>query len=323
MKARVSLAGSGQPLARRDTSFLARYGSVIAKDGVAAIPGSLFRYQGEIKLTPQLTWFVATILSFKWTSDLPRPSLRKLAERTGVSRNQLLRYEAKLVDMGLLVVHNRRTNAGRKLANAYDFGPLFARLEEYIQRDASRSSDLDDDEPDADPEGYAPQVVHIRRAPEAYAPPVQHTYAPPADGYAPPAGPHEEEPAEEEKQYEKTTTPAPVSEEVAAEVLRGAQSNGVVATVVSPVVTDRQLWATVLADLRATCEPATYGNWLASTILIGLDRSASAETVVVRAPSTFAARWLADHLRSAVATALATAVGRRLNVRFVGPSEED
>ncbi len=122
----------------RDHSFLARYGSIIAKGGIAAIPSALYRYQGELKLKPQIVWFISAILTHKWDSDMPSPSLRKMAGDTGVSRQQLHNYKTELETEGWLVVINRDTYVGGKDSNYYDFTALFAKLEELLIRDAKQ-----------------------------------------------------------------------------------------------------------------------------------------------------------------------------------------
>lgn len=122
----------------RDHSFLARYGSIIAKGGIAAIPSALYRYQGELKLKPQIVWFISAILTHKWDSDMPSPSLRKMAGDTGVSRQQLHNYKTELETEGWLIVINRDTYVGGKDSNYYDFTALFARLEELLIRDAKQ-----------------------------------------------------------------------------------------------------------------------------------------------------------------------------------------
>ncbi len=131
----------------RDHSFLARYGSIIAKGGIAAIPAALYRYQGELKLKPQIVRFVSAILTHKWDADLPSPSLRKMAGDTGVSRQQLHNYKTELENDGWLHVINRDNGLGGKDSNYYDFTALFARLEACLMRDKKLSH-----EPDAEAE---------------------------------------------------------------------------------------------------------------------------------------------------------------------------
>jgi len=122
----------------RDHSFLARYGSIIAKGGIAAIPSALYRYQGELQLKPQIVWFISAILTHKWDAEMPSPSLRKMATDTGVSRQQLHNYKTELETDGWLAVINRDNTMGGKDSNYYDFTVLFAKLEELLVRDATK-----------------------------------------------------------------------------------------------------------------------------------------------------------------------------------------
>jgi hypothetical protein len=128
-------ASRGGDPARRDRSFLARYGAIIIRGGIAAIPTALYRYQGELDLTPQQVWFVSAILAHKWDAELPYPSLKRLAEQTGVSRQKLHDYQRQLLQAGHLIVINRRTSSGGQDTNYFDFSPLLRRLEEFLERD--------------------------------------------------------------------------------------------------------------------------------------------------------------------------------------------
>jgi hypothetical protein len=124
---------------QRDTSFLARYGATILRGGISAIPAALYRYQGKLKIGPQLVWFISSILAHKWDADMPHPSLRKMAEETGVSEQQLHNYKKELVTRGWLVIINRRNDQGGKDTNFYDFTPLFTQLETFLQDDKEPS----------------------------------------------------------------------------------------------------------------------------------------------------------------------------------------
>jgi hypothetical protein len=125
----------------KDRTFLARYGATILRGGIASIPAALYRFQATLRLTPQEVWFISAILSHKWDADMPYPSLKRMAEQTGVSRQQLHKYQRQLVDAGWLVVINRRTAQGGKDTNYYDFTPLFTTLEELLQQDQPPGQD--------------------------------------------------------------------------------------------------------------------------------------------------------------------------------------
>lgn len=114
--------------------FIARFGEVIMRDGIASIPNAIFAFQKELGLNVGECWFVAQILRFKWSTELPRPSLRKMAEYTGVSARTLHNYKNSLIDKGFLEIVNRRDATGRKDTNYYDFTELFNKIVELIDK---------------------------------------------------------------------------------------------------------------------------------------------------------------------------------------------
>ena len=136
-----------------DRSFLARYGATVLRGGIAAFPAAIFRYQAELALSPQEVWFLAYILAHKWGTSLPRPSLRRMAERTGYSEQQLHRIKNSLIHKGYLTVVARHGVDGGQAPNGYDFGELFGRLEALLIRDGldGDESGDDDDPPPAPP----------------------------------------------------------------------------------------------------------------------------------------------------------------------------
>lgn len=124
-------ATSTQP----NRAFLARFGATIIQGGVTAIPSALYLYQGELGLTPQLVWFISAILARKWNASLPYPSLKKMAERSGVSEQQLHNYKNQLVKQGRLQIISRTNAQGGQDTNFYDFNMLFEQLEALLIRD--------------------------------------------------------------------------------------------------------------------------------------------------------------------------------------------
>ncbi len=127
--------GSPRLLNAPVTSWAARYGRAILRDGVAAIPSALYRYQGVLDLSAQEVWLIACILAHKWDADLPHPSLKQIAEHTGLDLRWLKRLRAGLCTKDLLRILPRQDASGRQDSNSYDFGPLFARLETLIAAD--------------------------------------------------------------------------------------------------------------------------------------------------------------------------------------------
>jgi hypothetical protein len=119
-----SAPGPGAQVGEFDSSFVARYGRVIVRYGVAAIPRGVFTFQNALKLTPQQVWFVGYILSFKWDAALPYPSIEKMALNTGYNRAYLHEIKASLVSAGYLKLVHRTNSQGGQDTNAYDFSGL-------------------------------------------------------------------------------------------------------------------------------------------------------------------------------------------------------
>jgi hypothetical protein len=120
-------------------SFLARFGQVILRAGIAAVPRALFTHQAALRLTMQQVWFVGYILAHQWTSDLPYPSIKRMAARTGYTEGCLHDIKQSLVDQGYLILVGRRSADGGKDTNAYDFDPLLTAITDRLRPDASAS----------------------------------------------------------------------------------------------------------------------------------------------------------------------------------------
>ncbi|MDQ2808017.1 MAG: hypothetical protein M3Z04_14070 [Chloroflexota bacterium] len=144
------------PAESQDRSFLARYGAIVLRGGIAAFPAAIFQYQAELALSPQEVWFMAYILARKWSTSLPRPSLRRMAERSGYSEQQLHRIKNGLIHKGYLTVVERYAANGGQAPNGYDFGELFGRLEALLMRDSSAGEEEADEGESAAPRASRP-----------------------------------------------------------------------------------------------------------------------------------------------------------------------
>jgi hypothetical protein len=117
---------------------VARYGRVITRRGVAAVPRAMFTHQAELELTPQQVWFVTYIFSFQWDTALPYPSLRKMAAQTGYSSVQLHTIKGELVSRGYLRLVHRANKEGGQDTNAYDFSGLLDGIRALLQPNGPR-----------------------------------------------------------------------------------------------------------------------------------------------------------------------------------------
>ena len=120
-----------------DSSFLARYGRVILGYGIASVPMALFTHQKSLNLTAQQVWFACYILSFQWETALPYPSINRMAERTGYSKQQLHTIKGELVAKGYLHVERRLAEGGGNDTNLYDFSPLFDAIRSQLEPEAT------------------------------------------------------------------------------------------------------------------------------------------------------------------------------------------
>ncbi|HKP53141.1 MAG TPA: helix-turn-helix domain-containing protein [Chloroflexia bacterium] len=118
-----------------DSSFVARYGRVIARHGVAAVPRAVFTHQKVLGLTAQQVWFVCYIFSFQWDTALPYPSIRRMSSQTGYSTVQLHNIKSELVDAGYLRLVRRINMEGGQDTNAYDFSGLLEAIRAHLQPD--------------------------------------------------------------------------------------------------------------------------------------------------------------------------------------------
>ncbi len=120
-------------LAEIDSSFIARYGRSIVRYGVAAVPRALFTHQKALGLTPQQVWFVGYILSFKWHTGLPYPSIERMSYNTGYSRAYLHEIKTSLVAAEYLRLIHRTNEQGGQDSNAYDFSGLLDAVREQLE----------------------------------------------------------------------------------------------------------------------------------------------------------------------------------------------
>ncbi len=139
-------------------SYFSRFGEIIARNGIASIPDAIFSCQRELNLGVGECWFVAQILRHKWTTELPRPSLRKMAAYTGVSERTLHNYKNSLVEKGYLILQNRLDRTGRKDTNYYDFSPLFDAIIEILNSKDNTANPIEEENEELEVEGVSENI---------------------------------------------------------------------------------------------------------------------------------------------------------------------
>jgi DNA-binding MarR family transcriptional regulator len=120
------------------STFEERFGILMRVHGITAIPAALWRYQGELGLTPAECWLLATLLSYQWQREAPYPSLRRIGRETGVSRQLLQHHLRALERKGYVKIERRQTPRGRDESSRYHLEGLFTALEALVRAENRR-----------------------------------------------------------------------------------------------------------------------------------------------------------------------------------------
>lgn len=123
--------------ADRASDVIDKWGEVVAKRGFTQVPNYLLfinQFLDEEKRFSPVELLVLLQISGAWwkKAELPFPSVRTLAARSGTSERQVLRALARLEKDDLLRRVRRRDN-GLIASNAYDLSPLVALLSEVAK----------------------------------------------------------------------------------------------------------------------------------------------------------------------------------------------
>ena len=133
---------SGRALRRFVDRFAERYGTLVLLDGVAPLPRALFQFGAALDLLPQEVWLICCILTHKWTSKDPTPSLRKIAERSPMHLRQIQRIKNGLCEKGMLHLEER---AGPHGTHRYNLSGLFTRLEVLVRGRKAQANEIEED----------------------------------------------------------------------------------------------------------------------------------------------------------------------------------
>ena len=115
-----------------------RFSPKIANGKYTTLPIYIFQYADELGITWDAAMFAAVVLSYKWTTDFPYPSIRKMSKKcAGISEWQLHHVKNELVGKGYLEVIPRfRKKDGKPTkshtSSKYDFSGLIKAIDELI-----------------------------------------------------------------------------------------------------------------------------------------------------------------------------------------------
>jgi hypothetical protein len=127
---------SGGQYDQRITTY---FGDAVMRAGFMPLPHLLMRHYHDLGLQAEHAMFAMQLMEVTWDLQRPPNTMKKLAERMGVSIRTAQRYSEHLVDQGLLVVYEQ-FEAGAQVENGYDLRPLFARLAQFAPEPAPGGS---------------------------------------------------------------------------------------------------------------------------------------------------------------------------------------
>lgn len=122
-----------------DRSATVRWGgdAILLRSGFVPVPRAFLLYASQLPptgLTPTEVLFIIHLVSFKWDESAPYPSLRRVAERLGISEAYAKKIASSLQRRGFLIKRRRPTESGGFGTNEYYLQPLFDRLADYMRK---------------------------------------------------------------------------------------------------------------------------------------------------------------------------------------------
>jgi DNA-binding MarR family transcriptional regulator len=97
----------------------------------------LYAHLQPFPLSPGEAMFVLELMSFKWTSSMPFPGYKRIAERMGVTDKMVRRYAQSLETKGYL-----KRQVRKNATNMFDMTGLFNALRAAVQRSKQESERL-------------------------------------------------------------------------------------------------------------------------------------------------------------------------------------
>lgn len=109
-------------------TFADKWSHQLASDGFTAIPNALIKNQAKIGITdPEMVVLVA-LISFRWSKQMPYPSVAKLSSYTGKTTAAIRNNLRNLDKKGLINRVYRESQTSK-----YDLSPLIKILNSYTQ----------------------------------------------------------------------------------------------------------------------------------------------------------------------------------------------
>ena len=109
-------------------TFSDKWSPQLQSDGFTAIPNTLIKNQSKLRITDPEMVVIVSLLSFKWSRQMPYPSVATLSSFTGKTAGAVRGNLRNLEKKGLIKRVYRESQT-----NKYDLSPLVKALDSYTQ----------------------------------------------------------------------------------------------------------------------------------------------------------------------------------------------
>ena len=126
-----------------DERITTYFGDPVLRAGFMPVPHLLMRHYRALDLLSEHAMFAMQLMEITWDLAQPPVTMRKIAERMGISVRTAQRYSEYLAARGLIVIYEQFED-GAQVENGYDLAPLFHALAAFAPepgRAARRASD--------------------------------------------------------------------------------------------------------------------------------------------------------------------------------------
>jgi hypothetical protein len=155
------------------------WGVRLLDEGFTQIPNLLIRNYRKLGIEHGEFGLICTILTYKYDTSDPHPSIQTLAEHMNVNTRQIDKWIKSLKNKGLIRVGHRVHADTRQFAeNVYNFKPLINKLMELLGEEPLPESQADQYDVVYDDEPYEPEVRMEPSVPEDHDPSVPEVRKP-------------------------------------------------------------------------------------------------------------------------------------------------
>lgn len=110
-----------------DERITTYFGDAVLRAGFMPVPHLLMRHYRALDLLSEHAMFAMQLMEITWDLAQPPATMRRIADRMGISVRTAQRYSEYLAARGLIVIYEQ-FEEGAQVENGYDLAPLFRAL---------------------------------------------------------------------------------------------------------------------------------------------------------------------------------------------------